>query len=213
MLFMAWLFSMTPGIAQNVPRQYVNDMAKVHATHSSRQFHMNTTVGVGINLPAILQKMAYNPESAYIITFKDSTQKQVLAKINFEDKKVFLMPAVSKAKKDTLQKPMRIYPNQTLSILAVDPAGVASSVGIANDSCWLFTNIKGRINAYSYLPKPFTGKIGEDFFQFIQKDGGPIQPFSPELLKDLVSDNEKSKLKLNVLKYYEAMVVYNKEKK
>ncbi|MBA9077879.1 hypothetical protein FHS90_002598 [Rufibacter quisquiliarum] len=29
----------------------------------------------------------------------------------------------------------------------------------------------------------------------------------------MVSDNEKSKLKLNVLKYYEAMVVYNKEKK
>jgi hypothetical protein len=56
-------------------------------------------------------------------------------------------------------------------------------LGIPYGDFWLFRMISGRINTYYPLSE------GRNLFTHIQKDDGPIIPFTPQALKDMVDSD------------------------
>jgi hypothetical protein len=77
-----------------------------------------------------------------------------------------------------------LRPSDTQFISMLDDYG-NEHMGIPADTCWLFGKPHNKINVYTYLP--FSNW---DFIAGIQKgEYGYIEPFSPGIVRDMVSDN------------------------
>lgn len=81
----------------------------------------------------------------------------------------------------------KIYPNETKNILARKK----KLIGLSYDSLWLFCVHTGKLNTYYYLPDTTT-----NIYNYIQKGNGPLEMFSEQKFKSMISDNP------DALKFY-----------
>lgn len=100
--------------------------------------------------------------------------------------------------------PGKSYTASQVKELHVAISEEESITGIYKDSCWLFKTTLGYISAYGKTPEKDAANIVA-----IQKSKGEIMPFSKELLKEWLKDNEKAVKLVEKGKYVEAIKLYN----
>jgi hypothetical protein len=103
-----------------------------------------------------------------------------------------------------------IYMNRTeIKPEMVDSVMINNYIGIPDDTFYVFKVIDGRIAAYSRYPVPYVTS-----FCALQKDNGPIVPFTIGVLDSMINDNECSRIlrktkREDSLQYYYAIREYN----
>jgi hypothetical protein len=80
--------------------------------------------------------------------------------------------------------------DQTIRVFRVDPTDYRKIEGFANDSCWQFKVVSGKINAYSALPE--VNKLTAEYLSAFQVDDGAIKPITREGLLEVISENTKA---------------------
>lgn len=101
----------------------------------------------------------------------------------------------------------RLTPPETQFIVKIGDNN-QEYIGLPADSCWMFRMISGEINVYHFLP--FNQW---EFAVAIQKgQDAPIQKITPDLIKFLISDDQKAMQFFEDGKHETAIRVYNGEK-
>lgn len=154
-----------------------------------------------------------NPKRDYLVTFKDGTIKTVHSKIlpdTAAHKNYLLLVDKSYPKSDP-KREQKVYPDETLSIARIEEDYDLKDTleARANDSCWLFRAVYGKIKAYSFLlQKEDLNTLYLNAFQF---EDGPIQKLIPSDLESILKTDEKAYKYFLKKDYYEAIVRYNKD--
>jgi hypothetical protein len=73
---------------------------------------------------------------------------------------------------------------------------------------WLFPMAKGKITGYSLLPVLFNPN--QEHYKYLQLGNGPIQPFSQNLLLEMVANNKRAKKLASSDRIHEAITHFNK---
>lgn len=161
--------------------------------------------------------------AAYRVTFKDSSVKEVTSYMYTDtvSHKSFLVFVDKKfPKSDSAHRFQKIYTDQTLYISTItDYQANTETYGVPNDSCWMFKVISGPLNVYA---KSFNYLVPVDDFGdeneldpqsviAIQSNDGPILPFNPNNLKNIIEKNAKALKLISEKKYFRAIKKYNRD--
>ncbi len=169
-------------------------------------------------------------ELEYQVQYKDSAIKKVTSYMFYDTltKKSFLIYVNKKfPKSDTLHRYEKIYPENTLKILApitLERYGEKIEVnieGMANDTCWVFKVLAGSISLHGkstdYLfyynsQFSFEAEIIPSLIVGIQLKDGPILKYNLENLTNFMADNQKCLKLLQNKKFFKAINRYNADK-
>lgn len=105
--------------------------------------------------------------------------------------------------------PKIVKPSDTRTLSRVVDDGRHQILGIPADSCWLFKIIPGQISAYYFLAE----EKKNEFVTAVQKADGPIVPFSPQILMDMVGGDPALVKLVNRQKFVQAIKAYNDKNK
>jgi hypothetical protein len=105
--------------------------------------------------------------------------------------------------------PKIIKPSDTRTLSRMTDDGRRQVLGIPADSCWLFKIIPGQISAYYFLAQ----EIKNESVTAIQKGDGPVVPFSPQVLMDMVGGDPELVKLINNQKFVQAIKGYNDKNK
>src|SRR6185295_1499471 len=131
------------------------------------------------HMPVTTINAAYsNYRTKYIVLKKDSTGIVVNSKIYLE-RGVYYLSDKEKSDSDH-----RVYANETLKISFQDQRNGQVFEGIANDTCWLFKVISGKISLYSCYPPP--DLLTNECLDAFQVGEGPVQKFDPDKLRSSI---------------------------
>ncbi|QEC44439.1 hypothetical protein [Pseudobacter ginsenosidimutans] len=150
-----------------------------------------------------------NLKHDYHVLFKDSTRLLVSSKIYMDTvlKKSYLLHTNKDARKSYENRIMKIYVDSTVSITRKS-YDVGVKEGVANDSCWLFKLIDGKISVYS----PFAEGSQSNSFMYkgLSIDGGPIESWEPEKILPLVKNVYRAYVRYSNKHYDECIKNYNR---
>ena|ERR1700754_92461 len=143
----------------------------------------------------------------FIIVFSDGRDTTVYTKLEADSTAFYLtMEDKSVGKKDP-GRFVKIYPSQTKYISHMDPTTGKDFVGQANDSCWLFKVIAGKMNAYTDLAEI---SVEDKFIRYVQVEGGPmVSVTDPEAVK-LFAGNDRAQELFVAKDYNRAVKRFNK---
>lgn len=118
----------------------------------SRNF-MNMQMQMSLNRNWMFGFNDVNISYHFKVTMKDSTVKNMKSRIYADTTKhqTYVVFEDKKLPKSDPNRKLKIYPNQTLELSRMSGDEV-QVWGTAADSCWLFSVVRGKINAYSPMP-------------------------------------------------------------
>ncbi|WP_192821199.1 hypothetical protein [Rufibacter sp. LB8] len=153
----------------------------------------------------------YNPKATYQVVLLDSSEIMVKSKIMFDEKnRSYLEQENPKLRKSDPNRIQKIYPSDTRVIRKLDGYGRLLTPGLPADSCWLFKQVSGKINGYTFLPMGEGLDIG--YFKFLQKgETGPLQRIHKDSMLVMMQDNEKAVKLLQKNKAFDALTKYNQQ--
>jgi hypothetical protein len=160
-------------------------------------------------MPVATFNEAYsNYKTKYIVLRKDTTGVMVNSKIYHENGKYYL------SDKEKSDSDHRVYADETLKISFQDQRNGQVIEGVANDTCWLFKVISGKITLYSRYPPP--DYLSNECLTAFQVNDGPIERLDIDKLRSALQDNKKAiaaldKNNLNKNNYIKAVEKFNKE--
>ncbi|MDB5137815.1 MAG: hypothetical protein JWP37_4418 [Mucilaginibacter sp.] len=153
-----------------------------------------------------------NEKYIFTVAFKDGSSRVIESKIypdTTAHSNYLLMINKNVPKKDPARE-QKIYPKETLKISRADDSG-QEIIGNANDTCWLFKVMTGKINAYSYVSE--TEGINTFYLSAFQTGDGVVQKLTPEALEPILKSDEKAYKAFLKKDYYTAIKRYNKDNK
>ncbi|MFA6249101.1 MAG: hypothetical protein WC615_19320 [Mucilaginibacter sp.] len=190
---------------RGVPAAYVGDYNRMMSQNFAnmnmqRMMNMNLYKGYGYMV---------NQKYKFKVVMKDSTVKMVKSKINMDTAlhKSYLTYD-DKTIKDKKLREQRIYSNQTISISRTDYNN--NITGMANDSCWFFKVLEGKINAFSPLSE--TEDIDSFYLRAYQLGNGPVQKLDSASLAPIIAKSPKALKAFKKKDYYKAIDKYNSDK-
>jgi hypothetical protein len=150
-----------------------------------------------------------NQKYKFKVLMKDSSVKEIKSTIHLDTvlHKSYLTYD-DKTIKDKKLREQRIYSNQTICITRTDYN--TDITGMANDSCWLFKVVKGKISAYSPLSESYN--IDSFYLRAFQLADGPVQKIDSVSLAPILKGNEKAYKAFIKKDYYKAINKYNSSK-
>lgn len=170
------------------------NMAAVNAALARNQFGMQQQMMMDRMMTMNMARgssLLYNPKTTFQVVLADSSVVVVKSKILFDDKHFsYLEVENKKLKKDDPNRITRLYPKDTRSIAKLGTYGDLFTPGLPADSCWLFKQVEGKINGYTFLPTSVNLHSG--YFKFVQKDNGALQKLDKDTLHVMMQDNEKA---------------------
>lgn len=143
------------------------------------------------------------------VMMKDSTVKTIKSAILYDSvRHKTYITYKDKNPKDYQVRMIKVYANQTICITRTDYD--TDITGMANDSCWFFKVVKGKISAYSPLSE--TENIDSFHIRAFKLGDGPMQKLDSASLGSVLKSNEKA-YKIFIKKdYYKAISKYNSAK-
>ena len=81
---------------------------------------------------------------------------------------------------------------------------------MANDSCWFFKVLEGKINAFSPLSE--TEYIDSFYLRAYQLNNGPVQKLDSASLAPIIAKSPKALKAFKKKDYYKAIEKYNSDK-
>ena len=161
--------------------------------------------------PATIQTYHHMPMRYYHGPNGESMKHQFT--IVLKNDSVFAAKTIVKANETTYfvqikngKEKTRLLPNQTKEIFWMDPAKGKMS-GVASDTCWLFTMVKGKINLYSPIPE----YLAEPVAFSDSEDGRIIKLDSDRLLEYIGYTDTKLVNMITRKDYHKAVARYNKK--
>ncbi len=91
--------------------------------------------------------VSFNSKNYFLVKLKNDSILKVYAKLDLSDSINSLM-VYKNVKNDVIR---RIYPNETKYIFGLEETD-SKQAGKANDSCWVFLQLKGYISLYGVTP-------------------------------------------------------------
>lgn len=179
-----------------------------NAMFSRMQMNMNMQMIMNMNMNRFYGS-ANNQKYKFKILMKDSTTKEVKSKIHMDTTlhKSYLTYE-DKTIKDKRLREQRIYSNQTLRITRDDYG--TDVTGMANDSCWLFKVVSGKINAYSPLSEKYD--IDSFYLRAYQLGDGPVLKMDSASLAPIFAKSPKALKAFKKKDYLKAINKYNNDK-
>jgi hypothetical protein len=204
-LFFALFNSYNVFAQRGVPAAYVGDYNRMMSQNFAnmnmqRMMNMNLYRGYGYMI---------NQKYKFKVLMKDSTVKEFKSKIHMDTTlhKSYLTYD-DKTIKDKKLREQRIYSNQTISISRTDYNNKIK--GMANDSCWFFKVLEGKINAFSPLSE--TEEIDSFYLRAYQLGDGPVQKLDSASLAPIIAKSPKALKAFKKKDYYKAIDKYNSDK-
>jgi hypothetical protein len=206
-LVLALLSSYNVFSQRGVPAAYVGDynrmMSRNFANMSMRNMmNMNLYKGYGY---------LNNQKYKFKVLLKDSTVKEVKSKIYMDTMlhKSYLTYEDKTIKGSKKEREQRIYSNQTICITRDEYGN--DFTGMANDSCWLFKVIEGKINAYSPLSEKY--EIDSFYLRAYQLGNGPVLKLDSASLAPIITKSPAALKAFQKKDYLKAINKYNSDKK
>ena len=207
-VLIAILISNASFAQMSVPMVYRADYNRMMSNNAMNFANMNMRMMMNMNMNRIYGYMN-NQKYKFKVLMKDSTVKDVKSKIymdttlhksylTYEDKTI----------KDKKLREKRIYSNQTICISRNNYN--EDITGMANDSCWLFKVISGKINAYSPLSEKY--EISSVYLRAYQIGDGPVVKLDSASLAPIVAKSSKALKAFKKKDYYKAIDKYNSDK-
>jgi len=177
--------------SQGIPPHLQADYNRMMRTRNTTFNHNNLMWGrpvIRFNNEKYFANLRYD----FTVILKDSSARLVNSKIHIDtvSNKTYLLQVNKKLSKDDPNREERLYCDQTIRIFRIDPTDYMKIEGFANDSCWLFKVVSGKINAYSSLPE--VTKLTAGYLSAFQVDDGAVKPITRESLLEVIIDNTKA---------------------
>ena len=176
--------------SQGIPPHLQADYNRMRTQFNSSTHHNLMRGGLIIRFNN--EKYFANLRYDFTVILKDSSARLVNSKIHIDtvSNKTYLLQVNKKLSKDDPNREKRLYCDQTIRIFRIDPTDYRKIEGFANDSCWLFKVVNGKINAYSSLPE--VTKLTAGYLSAFQVDDGAVKPITRESLLEVIIDNTKA---------------------
>lgn len=207
-VLVAVLISNASFAQRSVPMVYRADYNRMMSNNAMNIANMNMRMMMNMNMNHFYGYMN-NQKYKFKVLMKDSTTKEVKSKIymdttlhksylTYEDKTIT----------DKKLREKRIYSNQTICITRNDYN--EDVTGMANDSCWLFKVVSGKINAYSPLSERYD--ISSIYLKAYQFENGPVMKLDSASLAPIIAKSPKALKAFQKKDYYKAIDKYNSDK-
>jgi hypothetical protein len=193
---------------RGVPAAYAGDYNRMMANNARNFANMNMRMMMNMNMNRVYGYMN-NQKYKFKVLMKDSTVKELKSKIYMDTvlHKSYLTYD-DKTIKDKKLREQRIYSNQTVCISRTDYND--NITGMANDSCWLFKVVSGKINAYSPLSERY--EIDSFYLRAYQLGDGPVVKLDSASLAPIIAKSPKALKAFQKKDYYKAIGKYNSDK-
>lgn len=197
--------------SQGVPPHLQADYNRVRMQHSTMHNYTNYNYNIWGRLLNLNSNKIANNRYDFTVILKDSTARFVNSKIHVDTalNKAYLLLVNKKLPKFDPNREERLYCDQTIRIFRVDVNNYRKIEGFANDSCWLFKVVTGKINAYSGLSEVNT--IDSRYLSAFQVDGGSVQPITRESLLKVIIENTKATIAFYDGDYLAAIRRFNQD--
>jgi hypothetical protein len=193
---------------RSVPAAYVGDYNRMMSNNARNFANMNMRMMMNMNMNRVYGYIN-NQKYKFKVLMKDSAVKEVKSKIymdtvlhksylTYEDKTI----------KDKKLREKRIYSNQTVCITRDDFGNAVT--GMANDSCWFFKVISGKINAYSPLSEKY--EIDSFYLRAYQLGDGAVVKLDSASLAPIIAKSPKALKAFQKKDYLKAIIKYNSDK-
>jgi hypothetical protein len=166
----------------------------------SLSFSFNTTPGTKQYVAQAVYIPEKNPASYkhdFYVIMLNGKQYSIKTKIDISGREHFITATEADI-------PKIIKPGDTKSLSRLTTDG-RQLLGVPNNNRWLFKTISGKINAFYFLAED------TELISDIQKGDGPIVPFSPQALLDMIGGDPDIFQMINRQKFAMAIKSFNEK--
>lgn len=194
-----------------VSQAHAQNMGAVNTMHQQmfqQQLHVNMLNRLG-SMPRTASTGLTNRKYYYQMVMNSGATVVTMSKMEFDEKgRAYLVLTDKSKKKDDTLRTQKIVPGMTRSISQLSGTQEEIIRAIPADSCWLFKAVSGAVNGYTFLPPAYEMHIG--YFSMLQKGDGEMLPLNEANMRKLFSDDPQALTMLGKKRYYEALLLYNK---
>lgn len=178
-----------------IPSTTQNDTLSFRYNSASRSSYEQLS-----NKSYVLPKGPDSRSHDFYVLMNDGTPISIQAKIDVANDEYFITD-------NSHQPPLVIRPSDTKSLSRLAKNG-RQLLGTPYENAWLFNVIDGPIAGYYYLAEEGTQVISH-----VQKDAGPLVPFSPDVLEAMIGEDTDLMKLFRKQKFVEAIKAYNSKYK
>jgi len=216
LIFIACFISVHTVQSQGIPPHLQADMNRFRSQQALRdaQFRHErmmtlTPINRWFKYPSVA-----NLKYDFTVILKDSTARFITSKIHMDtaSRRAYLLYINKKLSKSDPNREEKLYCDQTVRIFRIDPNNYKKIEGVANDSCWLFKVIIGKITAYSHVAETSeTKELNSDYLAAFQVDDEAMKPVTRENLLEVIIENTKATIEFYDGDYLAAIKQFNRD--